>query len=152
VIDDPGPLRRGGCLSWVGGIGGHSLRSLGCMPAAAHGSHAPSPAQKLGNDGSADPASCAKDDISGVESHGARPYPWNRPGLRWPCGLAPQLELLRPRPGLDLGLEHHLLLFPNDPIRYRCRFGAIAVWLVAGARYVSRYHRTRIRETSRQPD
>ena len=62
---------------------------------------------------------------------GPRPYPWNRPGLRWPCRLAPQLELLRPRPGLDLGLEHQLLFFPNDPVRYRCR-GLTAVGAFEG--------------------
>jgi hypothetical protein len=75
VIDYAGPLRQAGRLSWVGGVGRHSLRSLGCMPAAAHGSHVPSPAQELGNDGSADPASCVKDGISGVEGHGRQTVP-----------------------------------------------------------------------------
>ena len=78
MIDDSSSLRHGGCLSWVGGIGGHSLRSLGCMPPVAHGSHAPSPKQQLGNDGTADPASRAKDDVGRVGGHGRRTLtPWS---------------------------------------------------------------------------
>ena len=80
MIDDSGPLSHGGCLGWVGGIGGHSLGSLGCMPAATDGSHAPSPAQDLGNDGTAHTAGCAKDDISGVEGHAGQTLPWKSRG------------------------------------------------------------------------
>jgi hypothetical protein len=78
VIDDSCSLRHRGCLSRVGGIGGHPLRSLGCMPVATYGSHSASPAQELGNDGTADAAGRAKDDVGGVEGHGRQTLaPWN---------------------------------------------------------------------------